>query len=230
MQMKLKDLAIALGISASMAGRLARRGMPTETVEKAAAWRKRHLNPFQMKGQRIGQAGSRNATAGQHLAALPDVGGPIDSGRRGEQLTASTRVDLVDMLGSEFQAALEAENMPRAENLLVALRAAMRAVPVTHRACVQLSASVWDELTAHLDLAPDLEAMPPASSVCADTPEGLSDEEADNMGAFWYRVAIGEWHSTAPAAGALTESTGPSRDGQNTGAKRLDSSLVSTLA
>ena len=40
-----KDLAAALGISASMVSRLTRRGMPTDSAAAAQAWRAAHLDP-----------------------------------------------------------------------------------------------------------------------------------------------------------------------------------------
>lgn len=43
--MKLTDLAAALALSPSAVSRLAARGMPTETVEAAAAWRGSHVRP-----------------------------------------------------------------------------------------------------------------------------------------------------------------------------------------
>ena len=47
-----KELAAALGISAAMVTKLARRGMPTDTPERAERWRRRHLEPGRVKGVR----------------------------------------------------------------------------------------------------------------------------------------------------------------------------------
>lgn len=49
-----KDLATALGISAAMVSKLAKRGMPTDTLERAERWRRRHLEPGRVKGVRYG--------------------------------------------------------------------------------------------------------------------------------------------------------------------------------
>lgn len=69
--MKKKDLAHALGISASMVSRLSRRGMPTDCVERAKRWRKRHIEPGRIKGVRFdasAQAQSQaQLQAGPHL-------------------------------------------------------------------------------------------------------------------------------------------------------------------
>ena len=49
----MKDLAAALGISASMVSRLRRRGMPIDSVERAERWRRRHLEPGRVMGQHL---------------------------------------------------------------------------------------------------------------------------------------------------------------------------------
>ena len=48
-----KELAQALGISPGMVSRLAKRGMPTDSLERAQRWRKRHLEPGRVKGSRF---------------------------------------------------------------------------------------------------------------------------------------------------------------------------------
>ena len=47
-----KDLAQALGVTPGMVSKLKRKGMPTDDVEKAKRWRKRHLEPGRVKGVR----------------------------------------------------------------------------------------------------------------------------------------------------------------------------------
>ena len=48
-----KELAQALGISPGMVSRLAKRGMPTDSLQRAQRWRKRHLEPGRVKGARF---------------------------------------------------------------------------------------------------------------------------------------------------------------------------------
>ena len=47
-----KELATALGISPAMVSKLSKRGMPTDTLERAERWRRRHLEPGRVKGVR----------------------------------------------------------------------------------------------------------------------------------------------------------------------------------
>ena len=60
--MQQKELASLLDISPAMVSRLAKRGMPTDTLERAERWRKRHLEPGRVKGSRMGtiNAAARN--------------------------------------------------------------------------------------------------------------------------------------------------------------------------
>ena len=47
-----KDLATALDISPAMVSKLFKRGMPTDSVERAQRWRKRHLQPGRLKSSK----------------------------------------------------------------------------------------------------------------------------------------------------------------------------------
>lgn len=51
--MKQKELAALLGVSEAMVSRLVKKGMPTDSLERAQRWRKRHLEPGRMKGVRF---------------------------------------------------------------------------------------------------------------------------------------------------------------------------------
>lgn len=58
--MKTKDIAELLGISQQMCNRLEKRGMPTDSLDNAIAWRKRNLDNSQTKSWRIdGNEGGR---------------------------------------------------------------------------------------------------------------------------------------------------------------------------
>jgi hypothetical protein len=57
-----KELAQLLGVSESMVSRHAKKGMPTDTVERAQRWRKRHLEPGRIKGSRFDPAQAAKTT------------------------------------------------------------------------------------------------------------------------------------------------------------------------
>lgn len=63
-------LAELLGISKGAASKQAGRGMPTNTLEAARAWRKAHLNPASVKGTRF-DAHYTNTTAAQSDSEQP---------------------------------------------------------------------------------------------------------------------------------------------------------------
>lgn len=60
--MQQKELATLLDISPAMVSRLAKRGMPTDSLERAERWRRRHLEPGRVKGARLDQPGSPKPT------------------------------------------------------------------------------------------------------------------------------------------------------------------------
>lgn len=51
--MNRKELAALLGVTPGMVTRYAQRGMPTDSVERAQRWRKRHLEPSRRKENRF---------------------------------------------------------------------------------------------------------------------------------------------------------------------------------
>lgn len=83
-----KDLAAALGVVPSMVTKLAKRGMPTDSVERAERWRKRHLEQGMVKGVRREprRAGAVDLVA--HVRALAQAA-VEDWAEWGEQLRAS---------------------------------------------------------------------------------------------------------------------------------------------
>lgn len=93
--MKQKDLAAELGISPAMVSRLARRGMPTDSVQRAQKWRRSHLSPARVKGNRADTVAPSRALAPADGAAVsqpelepaaavpsPDTGYSVDRARR----------------------------------------------------------------------------------------------------------------------------------------------------
>lgn len=74
-----KELASALGISGAMVSKLAKRGMPTDTLERAQRWRKRHLEPSRVKGQRMGTAAPANAVVVAPMQRRPLTASDVES-------------------------------------------------------------------------------------------------------------------------------------------------------
>lgn len=67
-----KELAQLLGVSESMVSRLAKRGMPIDSLERAQRWRKRHLEPGRVKGSRYDSTAQQApAATGAKVRDLP---------------------------------------------------------------------------------------------------------------------------------------------------------------
>ena len=166
-------LAELLGIAKSAVTAQAARGMPTDSLEAAQAWRKAKIDPARKKGSRLDKFYQPRQPAPP--APLPDA-----------VAHANELMEIAD-------AALQAGHAIWA--LVPGLRAAMRAVPVPERESVALYLPVMKLLLKHvLDVMPAKDGNPvdrdgdPIYCNGAD----LSDEEANSVGADWYQIAAGE--------------------------------------
>lgn len=167
-----KELAQLLGISGSMVSKLAKSGMPTDTLERAQRWRKRHLDPGRMKGARFDPD-----------KILPTVIRPRPTALKPSEVV----VRAIAMLNI---AAVANEAGQSIAPLVPTLRAALRAVPKPKRKNVgPLPLEVMNILVADVFavcVGPDAEAT-------AGEAASMSDTEVEAMGEFWYQVAAGEW-------------------------------------
>lgn len=177
-----RELARALGISETMVSKLRRRGMPTDSAERAARWRRRHLEPARMKGTRadtlpgpaIGRPPARSREPAAELALLILAG-----------LAAATRDGA--KLGPEHLAAVEhLAGLAAADaRLHEAMRAALRAVPDHLRP--EMVARLPDALVRCLAadaLAAVADVLQPGAQ--------MDEAEATDMGAILYAIAAGE--------------------------------------
>lgn len=175
-----KDLAEQLGISAAMVSKLAKRGMPTHDLQAARRWRDKHLEPARRKDARIdGQQGADWRGRRHREAALArDRAAAV---ARAESLAAAVR------------GLMDAEQDP--EPMLPQLRAALRSVPHEARPQVAMDCGVWGILTSEVrrTLASQEVGAPGDGGADTGGDDGdMSDDEATELGAFWYAVAAGE--------------------------------------
>lgn len=147
--------------------------MPTDTLENAQAWRKSHLDPARIKGQRYDEnrvtpKPTRKPNAAHLVSVVNDLMGQAD-----------------DML----------EKGERIDHLLPSLRSAMLSVPQVNRDEVWLYVPVMNSL-----LAPILAWLPPREenpTLKDGTPlycdgASMTDEDAQAAGEDWYKLACGE--------------------------------------
>lgn len=178
MMMLKKDLAKALHISASMVSRLAKLGMPTDSVAGARRWRECNLETGRMKDVRIG-----------HSSAAP-AAAPRD------RLTVSHAREEVEALMEAAGRTLRAGQ--KIDAMVPLLRSLLRAIPPAERAPIGLDFDVVTVLAADvLALLPPRETAPlnEDGTPVYTSDHGAaaqSDDDVDDLGKFWYQVAAGE--------------------------------------
>jgi hypothetical protein len=177
--MKGKDLALALGISEAMVSKLRKRGMPTDSVERAVRWRRRHLEPGRVRGVR----------ADRPRVQTPAVG-------EGDR----SRLDLVAQLAD-----LAAADFARWEPQL---RTALRAVPVAARPLVGMPAEVWQQLTeyGHAVLTPVIDEAPPG--VGDAEAQAITEAFVYALAAGEFELQGGRLVAVTPAAAAAVRAIG----------------------
>jgi len=162
--MQQKELASLLDISPAMVSRLAKRGMPTDTLERAERWRKRHLEPGRVKGSRFGtvKATARKpASLASHAtpqgpahdlsdADLAAAGAWLDSVTLPDSSTPAVVPTLVDLeaMGQLADAALVLRNTYAGAVRIFQLRNQLRTIDP--RMIPRLSVRVWLALTDYM--------------------------------------------------------------------------------
>jgi hypothetical protein len=131
--MQQNELAKLLGISPAMVSRLAKRGMPTDTLERAERWRKRHLEPGRVKGSRFDPNQPSKATAPKQATPTPAA-----AAIPGESLAE------IEAAGVELDHALTAGDAEWAAVMLQQVREQLRSIPDDSEP--RLSLCVWLEL------------------------------------------------------------------------------------
>lgn len=173
-----KELADALGISGAMVSKLAKRGMPTDSLERAQRWRKRHLEPGRVKGQRMGTTAPPDV---KPQASRPAA--PSDEAMRANHLMGAAASILSE--GGDVTA------------MLPAIRAALRAVPEASRDDVRLHVDTMKLLIGPAVLD-EMSSFRPADAggaghtYPAAPDEPMTGDVLQDMGIFLYSVAAGE--------------------------------------
>lgn len=142
--MQQKDLAILLDISPAMVSRLAKKGMPTDDLERAQRWRKRHLEPGRVKGIRADTIKPKqppNPAPAKPSPALAALG---------------ARVAEMEALGDLIDGALNRGNQTEAARRIMQLRLMFRQSNAIKDESARLTVRVWLALLDYI-LHPDAE-------------------------------------------------------------------------
>lgn len=169
------DLARLLGVTPAVVCRLKKRGMPTDSLAAATAWRQAHLDPARRRDPHL-----HHLRPGLDRQATGDL-----AVRRVHELLPAAE----SALAAGLFHCLEAE-----------LREAMRAVPLSRRREVELPMPMWEAMTSptlalvreHLPTLQAARNDPPGAAAAQPEPDGMADAEAASMGRFWYSVAVRE--------------------------------------
>jgi len=171
-------LAELLGIAKSAVTAQATRGMPTDSLEAAQAWRKRNIDPARMKGNRFDAHYQRR---------------PVQTPARPSATPEPAWFELAALALDLAELVLESGQS--IDPLVPTLRLALHCVPEHERAALPLPVAVIKLLVAPvLDALPDRAANPvnDDNTPFYVTGNAMSEADAQEMGRFWYSVAAGE--------------------------------------
>lgn len=143
--MQQKELAKLLGISPAMVSRLAKRNMPTDSLERAQRWRKRHLEPGRVKGSRFDPTQATKPAA--PMPATPDTAAAAVPG---------VSVADVEAAGAELEHAIVWNDQEWSGLMTQQLRGLLRQLPDDARPCLTLR--VWLALLEWL-ISPECEVF-----------------------------------------------------------------------
>jgi hypothetical protein len=140
--MQQKELARLLDISPAMVSRLAKKGMPTDDLERAQRWRKRHLEPGRVKGMRADTIKPRQPTPPAPAKPTPAALG--------------ARVAEIEALGDLTDGAVNRGNRPEAARRIMQLRLMFRQSDEIEDESARLTVLVWLALLDYM-LHPEAE-------------------------------------------------------------------------
>lgn len=132
--MQQQELATLLGVSAGMVSRHVKKGMPTDTLERAEKWRRRHLEPGRVKGVRYEPK----------RIAKPTLSKPVSPARAVPGVTVAD----VEVLADLTDAALTRGNQDVAETTVKQLRGLLKQIP--DDASPRFTLRVWLALVIYL--------------------------------------------------------------------------------
>lgn len=194
--MLMKDLAEQLGISGSMVSRLAKRGMPTDSLERAQRWRKRHLEPGRVKGQRF-EPGTGGASKPATRVAAPACADHLDT--LADDREAARLLQAVEGAGKLLDAALFGIGKGGQHAETDRYRALLRLLPESRSP--RLPVRVWVSLLDHLLYEENALRTLPHQAALLTIEEAADIINPDGGGLF----QAGEWWGIACDWGGMVE-------------------------
>ena len=217
-----KELADALGISGPMVSKLAKRGMPTDSVERAQRWRKRHLEPGRIKSNRAKGDTQKTPTPAQPNRA----GGPVEvrpAPRPPTQPSPDDEDEFTGPLDGELLFQKTRETKARADKLemeLAELESALTRADGCRKAAYDVSRLLRDDLK---DVGRNAAPKVLQAATLFDKQAAIDGEvrHAQNIYIENLRRELEEFESQTPAPAAQSS---PGTEGEFTGP--LDGELL----
>ena len=122
-----KELAALLGISGAMVSKLSKRGMPTDSLERATRWRKRHLEPGRVKGARFDPTAAAAAAAAT-IDAVPKAGTRNSGTTNRAAVVQTTSEEYAEMVAMELDEAIAEQGPDGVADSVERMRAVLRAM------------------------------------------------------------------------------------------------------
>lgn len=215
-----KDLATALDISPAMVSKLFKRGMPTDSVERAQRWRKRHLEPGRLKSNK-----AKGDTQKSPAPTPPSrAGGPVEvrpAPRPATQASPDDEDELTGPLDGELLFQKTRETKARADKLEMELAELQSALTRADRkAAYDVSRLLRDDLK---DVGRNAAPKVLQAATLFDKQAAIDGEvrHAQNIYIEDLRRELEEFESQTPAPAAQSS---PGTEGEFTGP--LDGELL----
>lgn len=194
--MQQRELAALLDISPAMVSRLVKKGMPSDTLERAERWRRRHLEPSRIKGTRIDTvkaSASRPASLASTAQAVPQPGDL----EREQQIKAAVLAGPVSLaiveLWSHATRQAQSSGGATAGEMLAELRTLLRRLKPDDTP--RMALGVWLALTDY-SMCPEAELRKATDLDTLLDPNGFAarvNPDCPDWGHFWLEDMACDW-------------------------------------
>jgi hypothetical protein len=199
--MQQRELASQLDISPAMVSRLAKRGMPTDTLERAEKWRRRHLEPSRIKGTRIDTVKAAPGKPASQAQSETTQGNEHPSDMTQDRIKAAALAGPVSLaiveLWSNTTRHAQASGADAAGQLLLELRALLRRLKPGDDP--RMALGVWLALTDY-SMCPDCELRQATDLDALLSPNDFAarvNPDCPNWGDVWLHDMACDWEGYA---------------------------------
>lgn len=193
--MQQKELASLLDISPAMVSRLVKKGMPTDTLERAEKWRKRHLEPGRVKGTRIDTVKAtlaQPASLVRTAKGVPQPGDLLQDQMKAAALAGPASLATVE-LWSQATRHAQSSGAATTGEMVTELRALLRRLQPDDTP--RMALGVWMALTDY-SMCPDCELRQATDLETLLDPDGFAarvNPACADWGVVWLEDMACDW-------------------------------------